>query len=67
MVYLPPFQSLLATAGLSPVDRLFTLPFPFIVRGADEPRRHLVRHRMVSAAIDPQASAQAGKPSSARR
>jgi magnesium-transporting ATPase (P-type) len=45
LIYLPPFQSLLATAALGPVDLLFVLPFPFIVWGADELRRWLVRSR----------------------
>ena len=43
LIYVPPFQSLLATAALSPVDLLFALPFPFIVWGADELRRYLIR------------------------
>ncbi len=45
LIYLPPFQSLLATAALSPADLLFALPFPFIVWGADELRRWLLRRR----------------------
>ncbi|MGZ6597697.1 MAG: cation transporting ATPase C-terminal domain-containing protein, partial [Solirubrobacteraceae bacterium] len=43
LIYVPPFQDLLATAALSPTELLFTLPFPFIVWGADELRRYLVR------------------------
>jgi magnesium-transporting ATPase (P-type) len=46
LIYAPPFQSLLATAALSPADLLFALPFPFIVWGADELRRYLLRRRM---------------------
>ncbi|MHB1570410.1 MAG: cation-translocating P-type ATPase [Solirubrobacteraceae bacterium] len=46
LIYLPPFQALLATAALTPVDLLFTLPFPFIVWGADEFRRYLVRRHV---------------------
>ena len=34
MSYLPPLQSLLGTAALSPDALLFVLPFPFIVWGA---------------------------------
>src|SRR5690349_18766523 len=45
LIYLPPFQSLLATTGLSPVDLVFTAPYPFIVWGADELRRWLIRRR----------------------
>ncbi|HEX8976656.1 MAG TPA: cation-transporting P-type ATPase [Solirubrobacteraceae bacterium] len=45
LIYAPPFQSLLATAALSPTDVLFALPFPFIVWGADELRRYLIRAR----------------------
>jgi magnesium-transporting ATPase (P-type) len=44
-VYAPPLQSLLATASLPPRDVLFLLPYPFIVWGADELRRWLVRSR----------------------
>jgi calcium-translocating P-type ATPase len=45
LIYVPLFQELLATAPLSPVELLFTLPFPFIVWGADELRRYLIRRR----------------------
>ncbi len=41
----PPLQSLLDTAALPPHMLLFTLPFPFIVWGADELRRWLLRRR----------------------
>jgi calcium-translocating P-type ATPase len=43
LIYVPAFQSLLGTAPLSPVEVLFTLPYPFIVWGADELRRYLIR------------------------
>jgi calcium-translocating P-type ATPase len=43
LIYVPVFQSLLATAPLGPAELLFTLPFPFIVWGADELRRYLIR------------------------
>ena len=45
IIYAPPLQSLLGTAALAPHMLLFTLPFPFIVWGADELRRWLLRRR----------------------
>ncbi len=42
-IYAPPFQSLLGTAPLSLDVLAFALPFPFIVWGADELRRFLLR------------------------
>jgi calcium-translocating P-type ATPase len=45
LIYAPPFQALLATAPLGPAELLFALPFPFIVWGADELRRYLIRRR----------------------
>ncbi len=45
IMYLPPLQSLLSTAALPPDALLLTLPFPFIVWGADELRRYLLRRR----------------------
>ncbi len=42
-VYAPPLQSLLGTAGLPVHDLAFLLPYPFIVWGADELRRWLLR------------------------
>jgi calcium-translocating P-type ATPase len=42
-VYAPPLQSLLGTAALPLHDLAFMLPFPFIVWGADELRRWLIR------------------------
>lgn len=45
IIYLPPLQSLLSTAALAPDALLFVLPFPFIVWGADELRRYLLRRR----------------------
>ena len=45
MIYAPPFQSLLSTAALAPDMLLFVAPFPFIVWGADELRRWVVRRR----------------------
>jgi len=42
-VYAPPLQSLLGTSGLPLHDLAFLLPYPFIVWGADELRRWLLR------------------------
>jgi magnesium-transporting ATPase (P-type) len=42
-IYTPPMQSLLGTAALPVHDLLFLLPYPFIVWGADELRRWLIR------------------------
>jgi calcium-translocating P-type ATPase len=44
-IYAPPFQDLLGTASLPPSDLAIVLPYPFIVWGADELRRYLVRRR----------------------
>jgi calcium-translocating P-type ATPase len=54
LIYVPPFQSLLDTAALSPADLLLTLPFPFIVWGADEVRRYLIRRHAGTGAPQPQ-------------
>ena len=43
IIYLPPLQDLLSTAALPPRLLLLTVPFPFIVWGADEIRRYLLR------------------------
>ena len=43
IVYIPPPQDLLGAAPLPPQLLLVTLPFPFIVWGADEIRRYLLR------------------------
>ncbi|MVU78372.1 HAD-IC family P-type ATPase [Nocardia sp. ET3-3] len=45
IIYLPPLQSLLGTAALTPAMLAFTAPFPLIVWGADELRRWVVRRR----------------------
>ncbi len=45
VVYAPPLQSLLATAGPPPKDLLLLLAFPLIVWGSDELRRYLLRRR----------------------
>ncbi|MFZ1155785.1 MAG: cation-transporting P-type ATPase [Solirubrobacteraceae bacterium] len=44
-VYAPPLQSLLGTAALPVHDLLFLAPYPFIVWGADELRRWLLRRQ----------------------
>lgn len=49
LIYVPPFQSILATAALSPTELLFALPFPFIVWGADELRGWALRRRALVA------------------
>jgi calcium-translocating P-type ATPase len=51
IVYLPPLQALLSTAALSAQDLLLTLPFPFIVWGADELRRWALRRRAARPAL----------------
>jgi magnesium-transporting ATPase (P-type) len=48
MIYAPPFQSVLGTAALTPGMLLFVSPFPFVVWGADELRRWLLRRREAS-------------------
>ncbi|MEV7870729.1 cation-transporting P-type ATPase [Streptomyces sp. NPDC088124] len=45
VIYTPPLQSLLGTAALTPRMLAFVVPFPFIVWGADELRRWLLRRR----------------------
>ncbi|WP_068054985.1 cation-translocating P-type ATPase [Nocardia xishanensis] len=45
IIYVPAIQSLLGTAALTPAMLAFTLPYPFIVWGADELRRWLLRRR----------------------
>ena len=42
-VYTPLFQATLGTEGPAPIDLLVLLPFPFVVWGADELRRCLIR------------------------
>jgi calcium-translocating P-type ATPase len=55
-VYAPPLQSLLGTAALPAHDLALLLPYPFIVWGADELRRWILRHhdrRLVAAFSGP--------------
>ncbi|GAA1999099.1 cation-transporting P-type ATPase [Catenulispora subtropica] len=49
LIYAPPFQDLLDTAALTPAMLAFAAPFPFIVWGADELRRLLIRRRAARA------------------
>jgi calcium-translocating P-type ATPase len=45
LIYVPIFQAILGTAALAPWMLALTLPFPFMVWGADELRRWLLRRR----------------------
>ena len=49
IIYVPPCQELFDTAALEPKMVAFTLPFPFIVWGADEARRARARRRAAGA------------------
>ncbi|MER5202180.1 cation-transporting P-type ATPase [Streptomyces sp. NPDC002825] len=49
-IYAPPFQDLLGTAALTPAMLALVVPFPFLVWGADELRRWLLRRRTPAAA-----------------
>ncbi len=44
LIYVPPLQSFFGTAALTPSQLLTVLPYPFIVWGADEFRRFVLRH-----------------------
>ncbi|MET9883106.1 cation-transporting P-type ATPase [Streptomyces sp. NPDC006430] len=44
-IYAPPFQDLLGTAALTPAMVALVIPFPFVVWGADELRRWLLRRQ----------------------
>ncbi len=44
-IYAPPFHTILGTAPLGLDALAFAAPFPFVVWGADELRRFLVRRR----------------------
>ncbi|MGP0038054.1 MAG: cation transporting ATPase C-terminal domain-containing protein, partial [Solirubrobacteraceae bacterium] len=50
-MYVPPLQKLLGTAALPPRYLVLLLPYPFIVLGADELRKWLVRRRVSSARL----------------
>ncbi|HEX6470264.1 MAG TPA: cation-transporting P-type ATPase [Streptosporangiaceae bacterium] len=45
LIYAPPVQTVLGTAALTPDMLALVVPFPFIVWGADELRRLLLRRR----------------------
>ena len=45
VVYLPPLQAVFGTAALGPAQLLLIAPFPFVVWGADEFARWIVRRR----------------------
>lgn len=42
-IYTPLFQDILGTASLPPIDLAFLVPFPFVIWGADELRRYVIR------------------------
>ncbi len=46
LIYVPVFQDLLGTAALPATDLAILLPMPFIVWGADELRRFVLRRRL---------------------
>ncbi len=48
LIYFPPLHHLFGTAALSPKQLVIVAPFPFIVWGADELRRAVVRHRIAN-------------------
>ncbi|MEU8511105.1 cation-transporting P-type ATPase [Kitasatospora sp. NPDC048722] len=50
IVYLPALHGVFGTAALSPAQLLTVAPFPFLVWGADELRRAVVRHRTAAPA-----------------
>jgi len=43
VVYAPPLQAAFSTAALGPVELAILLPFPFVIWGADELRRLMLR------------------------
>ncbi|BFV60642.1 cation-transporting P-type ATPase [Kitasatospora sp. CMC57] len=50
IVYLPPLHGVFGTAALSPAQLALVAPFPFLVWGADELRRALMRRRETASA-----------------
>jgi len=46
VVYAPPFQAAFSTAALGPTELAILLPFPFVIWGADELRRMLLRRHL---------------------
>jgi calcium-translocating P-type ATPase len=53
-VFLPPLQSLLGTAALPVRYLVLLLPYPFIVWGADELRKYLIRRHAQKAVVSAQ-------------
>ncbi len=51
LIYLPAMQSVFGTAALSPAQLAIVAPFPFIVWGADELRRLIIRRRKARHAV----------------
>ena len=45
VVYAPPLQRVFGTAAVTPGELAFLLPFPFVVWGADELRRAVLRRQ----------------------
>jgi magnesium-transporting ATPase (P-type) len=65
LVYTPPLQTLLGTEAPAPVDLLVLLPFPFLVWGADEFRRYLLRRWHEGRAVLPKSRPQLSSPRAA--
>jgi calcium-translocating P-type ATPase len=51
IVYVPALHGLFGTAALGPADLLTVAPFPFLVWGADEVRKALLRRRTAPTAL----------------
>ena len=62
LVYLPAMHGFFGTEALSPGQLVIVAPFPFIVWGADEIRRMVVRRRAQSAASLAHRRGQRGQP-----
>jgi hypothetical protein len=52
VVYLPPLQDVFSTAPVGGAALLPVVPMPFIVLGADEARRWVVRRRLAARSED---------------
>jgi hypothetical protein len=48
LVYVPVLHAVFGTAALTPAQLATVAPYPFIVWGADETRRMLIRRRLAS-------------------